>query len=151
MFFLCSGGSRYDSVFYDNCTKGPSSVKSLGGKNIFPPPLPHPLPLPFLPPPPLSPSHTVHHTSLLTSLYRLQDLICTAHPLCFPLLLHSGRSWNANVCHKIEFNLSQLMDQIIIWFYNGSMIKKWKAIKNCNIFCHVLNNIGFPMKEKLIQ
>ncbi len=88
---MCSSsarGGRYDSVFYDNCTKGPSSVKSLGGKNIFPPPLSlPPSPLPPSPSPfPPQPSHTVHHTSHLTSLYSLQSSYL--HTLCVSRCCH---------------------------------------------------------------
>ncbi len=33
-------------------------------------------------------------------------------------------------------------------FHNGSTIKD-ETNQKCNVFCYVLNNIDFPMKEKL--
>ncbi len=40
--------------------------------------------------------------------------------------------------------------QIMILFLNVSMIKD-KSNKKCNVFCHDLNNIGFPRKEMLVR
>jgi hypothetical protein len=67
------------------------------------------------------------------------------------LLLHNSGFWNVCITKRcLHDSRKCVIYTAMILFYNCLWLKN-KVIKKHNLFCHVLNNIGFPMKGKFAR